>query len=104
MNRAETIQIETVRTGIVNGPNPVRSIPSASTDRREAIPFGTLVRQLRLRNGLTQKELATQTGYGTPEWTCMLERGERQINLEDVPQIARILTVDAYDLVLSFIN
>jgi transcriptional regulator with XRE-family HTH domain len=81
-----------------------KAVPPAMAEKRALLPFGAIIRQLRVKKGLTQKELATKTGYSTPEWTCMLESGTRQINPEDVPQIARILTVNAHDLAVRAVR
>ncbi|HSE58752.1 MAG TPA: helix-turn-helix transcriptional regulator [Nitrospiraceae bacterium] len=55
--------------------------------------FGKRVRQLRLRKGWTQEVLAERTGR---HWTYIggIERGERNVTLEVIGDIARALEVD----------
>lgn len=45
--------------------------------------FGTLLRDLRKRNGLTQESLAARLGFSRP-MVAMLEAGKRQPNVEEV--------------------
>lgn len=55
--------------------------------------FGKRVRQLRLKKGWTQEILAERTGR---HWTYIggIERGERNVTLEVISDIARALEVD----------
>jgi transcriptional regulator with XRE-family HTH domain len=55
--------------------------------------FGKRVRQLRLKKGWTQEELADRTSR---HWTYIggIERGERNVTLEVIADIARALDVD----------
>lgn len=55
--------------------------------------FGKRVRQLRVKKGWTQEQLADRTGR---HWTYIggIERGERNVTLRVIADIARALDVD----------
>lgn len=59
----------------------------ASPDRSR---FGKKVRQLRLAKGWTQEELAARTGLH-PTYVGGVERGERNLGLDNLLKIARAL-------------
>jgi transcriptional regulator with XRE-family HTH domain len=59
--------------------------------------FGARVRELRIERGWTQEELASAAGR---HWTYVggIERGERNVTLQVVSDIARGLGVDVQEL------
>lgn len=59
--------------------------------------FGARVRELRLRHGWTQEDLGEKAGR---HWTYIggIERGERNITLHVVADLARALGVEVQDL------
>lgn len=59
----------------------------ASPDRSR---FGQRVRELRLAKGWTQEELAERTGLH-PTYIGGVERGERNLGLDNLLKIARAL-------------
>ena len=59
----------------------------APSDRSQ---FGTKVRQLRLAKGWTQEDLAERTGLH-PTYIGGVERGERNLGLDNILKIARAL-------------
>lgn len=59
----------------------------SSSDKQQ---FGRKVRQLRLANGWTQEELAEHTGLH-PTYIGSVERGKRNIGLDNILKIARAL-------------
>ena len=62
--------------------------------------FGQRVRELRARQGLTQKELAHRAGMH-PAYIGGVERGERNVTLDVVERLARALAVSAAELMLD---
>jgi len=50
--------------------------------------FGSNVRKLRLRRGLTQEEVAARAGI-TANFVGMVERGERNITLKNAVKVAK---------------
>ena len=63
--------------------------------RRRA--FGARVRQLRLELGWSQESLAEQAGLHRT-YVGSLERGERNVGLDNIHALADALKVDARDL------
>ena len=64
------------------------------TDR---IRFGKQVRELRLRSGLTQEALATRAGLH-PTYIGGIERGERNVGLDNILRIADALNAHPSEL------
>jgi transcriptional regulator with XRE-family HTH domain len=58
---------------------------------RDRIKFGRRVRQLRLAKKLTQEDLAARAGLH-PTYIGGVERGERNLGLENLLKIARALS------------
>jgi transcriptional regulator with XRE-family HTH domain len=52
--------------------------------------FGSRVRQLRLARGLTQESLAQRAGIH-PTYLGGIERGERNLGLDNILKVARAL-------------
>jgi transcriptional regulator with XRE-family HTH domain len=63
--------------------------------------FGERVRKLRLERGLTQEALAARAGLHST-YVGGIERGERNVGLENILKIARALNVPPSDLFSSF--
>jgi transcriptional regulator with XRE-family HTH domain len=65
--------------------------------------FGSRVRDLRKERGWTQEQLAEAAGR---HWTYVggIERGERNVTLQVVADIARALDVDIKELFRGFEN
>ena len=62
--------------------------------------FGARVRELRLEKGLSQEELANAAGLHRT-YIGGVERGERNIGLSNISQIARALNTDVYLLFMG---
>ena len=62
--------------------------------------FGRRVRELRARQGLTQKELAHRAGMH-PAYIGGVERGERNVTLDVIERLAQALAVPAAELMLD---
>ena len=96
---SEVPHIQKDPTDTMNGQAPTQSsIPQANAEGLDDLTFAAAVKQLRQGNGLTQKQLATNMGHMSAEWSTMLETGHRRIDLSELPQLARILQVDPRDL------
>ncbi len=59
--------------------------------------FGLRVRELRLARGISQEKLAERAGLHRT-YVSSLERGQRNVGLDNVHALARALGVDASDL------
>lgn len=63
-----------------------------------AVAFGTVLRDLRRRAGLTQEQLGFEAGLER-NFISMLERGERQPTLTSLVKLAKPLGIKASRLV-----
>lgn len=73
---------------------------SAHADRpgdRERLAFGLRVRQVRLSRGLSQERLAELAGLHRT-YVSSLERGQRNVGLENIHALAKALDVPASEL------
>jgi transcriptional regulator with XRE-family HTH domain len=61
------------------------------------LAFGQRVRELRLARGISQEKLAERAGLHRT-YVSSLERGQRNVGLDNVHALARALGVDAADL------
>ena len=60
---------------------------------------GQKIRELRLQAGYSQEQLASKTGLHRT-YISDVERGERNISIENIGKIAKALGVQAYELFL----
>jgi len=59
--------------------------------------FGEKIKELREQKGLLQKHIASRLDIDTP-MLSKIERGERKAKREQVPILAKALTIDKDDL------
>jgi transcriptional regulator with XRE-family HTH domain len=59
--------------------------------------FGKTVRELRMARGWTQERLAGEAGLH-PTYVGGIERGERNVSLDNILKIARAMRVQPADL------
>ena len=67
------------------------------TDREFLIEFGKKIQDLRKQLGLSQEELAYKAGFHRT-YVGMIERGERNITLNNLKKLATALGLDIKDL------
>ena len=67
------------------------------TDRTLIVEFGKRIRQLRNRQGLSQEQLAEQTGFHRT-YIGMVERGERNISLSNIGVFAKVFEMSVSEL------
>ena len=58
---------------------------------RERRHFADRVREIRLRQGLTQTELANRLGFAHPSSISSIELGRRPVYVDEVPMLAKAL-------------
>ena len=63
--------------------------------------FGTTLRRLRDERGYSQEELAERAGLHR-NYVGGVERGERNVALENIVKLARALSVPPRDLFIDF--
>ena len=68
--------------------------------REERVAFGTAVRNLRLRQGLSQEALANLANLHRT-YIGSVERGERNVSLSNIHALAIALAVDASHLLAA---
>ncbi|MBU0697829.1 MAG: XRE family transcriptional regulator, partial [Proteobacteria bacterium] len=56
------------------------------------------IKTYRKRLNLTQKDLAVQMGFNSPETLSQIERGDRELKAWELVQLARLLSVNLNDL------
>ena len=59
--------------------------------------FGQRIRELRSRRGLSQEQLADETGFHRT-YIGMVERGERNLSLSNVAVFARVFDLSVSEL------
>jgi transcriptional regulator with XRE-family HTH domain len=62
------------------------------------VGFGEKVRQLRKKKGLTQEELAALSDLH-PTYISGIERGKRNVSLENIQKLAKALGISLSELV-----
>lgn len=62
-----------------------------------SVTFGDTVRKLRTMNGLSQEELAEKSGLHRT-YIGSIERGERNVSLQNIIRIAKALSVKPCEL------
>lgn len=60
-------------------------------------PFGERLRQLRTASGFSQEELAHRSGLHRT-YVSSVERGRRNVSLDNIMKLARALDVEASEL------
>lgn len=60
--------------------------------------FGARIKALRSSRGLTQQELATALGYADKSMIAHIESGDNEMALDKIAVLARVLNVDANDI------
>ena len=67
------------------------------TDQKLVRDFGSRIRQLRTSRGLSQEELAFETGFHRT-YIGMVERGERNISLSNIGVFAKVFEMSVSEL------
>lgn len=57
--------------------------------------YGQIIRNLRKEKKLTQKELAAKLGFSSSSALAMIEREERNLNVETINKLTKIFDVSA---------
>jgi transcriptional regulator with XRE-family HTH domain len=60
--------------------------------------LSTLLRQRRLELGLTQRQVADALGIKSPDFICLVEKGRKRLELDRIPQLAQVLTLDVLEV------
>lgn len=55
--------------------------------------FGSLVREYRLKRGMTQSELAAELGYTNPQFVSLVERDQSKAPLSMLGQLIVVLEI-----------
>lgn len=72
--------------------------------KKQQVHLGALIRDYRLKAGLTQIELATKLNYSIPQFISLMENGHSKIPLNILGQIISVLNIPekkALDLLVS---
>lgn len=77
--------------------SPTKSLTKSEPKTPEAV-FGQVLKEVRQRAGLTQEELAFESGYH-PTYIGQLERGKKNPTLKALLSFARVLKISAARLV-----
>ena len=60
--------------------------------------LGDRIKTIRKRLNLTQKDLAIQMGFNSPETVSQIERGDRELKAWELVQLAKLLSTNLNDL------
>ena len=69
-----------------------------SRRRHPNAQFGSRLRELRLKAGMSQEELAHRSGIDRT-FVGRMERGERGVSLETLVKLGRVLGISASELI-----
>jgi transcriptional regulator with XRE-family HTH domain len=64
-------------------------------------PLGQILKEARLKKGLTQLEAATKAGV-YPNTYAKIERGEQNPSISTVKKLAKVLAIDPSALINAF--
>jgi transcriptional regulator with XRE-family HTH domain len=62
-------------------------------------PFGQVLRELRIKAGLTQEELAARLDYNSSGYISRLELGTKKPSVELLFRLADALEIEAWEIV-----
>lgn len=74
------------------------------TKKKTHSHLGALVKEYRLKAGLTQSQLATKLNYSIPQFVSLMENGHSKIPLNVLGELIAILSIPekkALDLLVS---
>jgi transcriptional regulator with XRE-family HTH domain len=63
---------------------------------------GPIIRDLRKKERIPQKEIAEKLHYSQPSGMCMLEKGKADIKASDIPKVAEALGMDVIEVCKEF--
>jgi Zn-dependent peptidase ImmA (M78 family)/DNA-binding XRE family transcriptional regulator len=72
---------------------------SVETDLGKSL--GQRIRRLRKNLGLSQKDLASQMGFGSSETISQIERAQREVKAWELAKLAKLLFVELSELLLT---
>ena len=72
--------------------------PRSPEDGSIAKSFGKVLKQLRQKRGLSQEELAFESGYHRT-YISLLERGKKSPSLQTIFQLAKALNMEPSEIV-----
>jgi transcriptional regulator with XRE-family HTH domain len=75
-----------------------KSSPKSHKDKSIEQSFGQILRQLRQERGLSQEELALESGYHRT-YISQLERGLKNPSLLTIFQLAKVLEVEPAEII-----
>ncbi len=61
--------------------------------KKQQMRLGSLIKEYRLKMGLTQLELATKLDYSIPQFVSLMENGHSKIPLNVLGKIISILSI-----------
>jgi transcriptional regulator with XRE-family HTH domain len=67
--------------------------------KNQTKPFGQVLRELRIKAGLTQEELAARLDYNSSGYISRLELGSKKPSVELLFAIAKALHIKAWTIV-----
>lgn len=61
--------------------------------KKKKSPLGLMIKEHRLKHGLTQAELAEKLGYSIPQFISLMENGHSKIPLDVLGELISILSI-----------